>query len=848
MISDGYFARAGSISADFSRFMAWKSSDGINYAPNKSLEIKTLIDGMLNPKTLLDIICNFIVFEKEQIRDLNGILSIKTTKKIACYHQYYAVNKAISRTITASSKDGDKKGGVVWHTQGSGKSLSMVFYSAKAIKALNNPTILLITDRNDLDDQLFGTFASCANLLRQEPKQANDKEHLKELLRVASGGVVFTTIQKFSPENDNVFECLSLRDNIIVIADEAHRTQYGFDAKVVEEKSKSGDVLGQKIVYGFAKYLRDALPNATYIGFTGTPIESHDINTPAVFGNYIDIYDISRAVEDGATVSIYYESRLAKIELSEEGKRLVNELDEKLENQDSQKAKATKLEALVGSTSRLKQIAKDIVKHFETRSSKLGGKGMIVSISRSVAIKLYDEIIKIRPSWHSDELSSGAIKVVMTSSSSDGVEFSKHHTSKIQKQFLANRMRNIDDELKLVIVVDMWLTGFDVPSLHTLYIDKPMKGHNLMQAIARVNRVYKDKPSGLVVDYLGIASDLKKALSFYSESGGKGDIITTQEDAVKVMIEKLEIVEQMLPNDYEKYFELDTGAKLEYIPDVEEHILSNEDGKNRFIKEFAALDKAYTIAMPHEKALSIKNKIAFMYAIKARFLKFAKENENENLLNQALIKQVVDKAIVSSKVVDIFDASGIKKPDISILSDEFLLEVKNMKRKNLAFEMLKKILNDEIKAREKLSLTKAKKLAQMLSDAIKKYNNKLISSSEALDELINMSKSIVSMEDEAKKLGLKDYEYAFYSALACNDEYEKILGNEKLLALVSEILQIIKNNVSIDWMIKENVRARLRVAVKRVLNKYGYPPDMQQLAIDGVLAQAEILAKELANE
>ncbi len=356
VISDGYFARAGSISADFSRFMAWKSSDGINYAPNKSLEIKTLIDGMLNPKTLLDIICNFIVFEKEQIRDLNGILSIKTTKKIACYHQYYAVNKAISRTITASSKDGDKKGGVVWHTQGSGKSLSMVFYSAKAIKALNNPTILLITDRNDLDDQLFGTFASCANLLRQEPKQANDKEHLKELLRVASGGVVFTTIQKFSPENDNVFECLSLRDNIIVIADEAHRTQYGFDAKVVEEKSKSGDVLGQKIVYGFAKYLRDALPNATYIGFTGTPIESHDINTPAVFGNYIDIYDISRAVEDGATVSIYYESRLAKIELSEEGKRLVNELDEKLENQDSQKAKATKLEALVGSTSRLKQI------------------------------------------------------------------------------------------------------------------------------------------------------------------------------------------------------------------------------------------------------------------------------------------------------------------------------------------------------------------------------------------------------------------------------------------------------------------------------------------------------------
>ncbi|HEC1763482.1 TPA: type I restriction endonuclease subunit R [Campylobacter lari] len=848
VISDGYFARAGSISADFSRFMAWKSSDGINYTPNKSLEIKTLIDGMLNPKTLLDIICNFIVFEKEQIKDINDILSIKTTKKIAAYHQYYAVNKAISRTITASSKDGDKKGGVVWHTQGSGKSLSMVFYSAKVIKALNNPTILVITDRNDLDDQLFGTFASCANLLRQEPKQANDKEHLKELLKVASGGVVFTTIQKFSPENDNVFERLSLRDNIIVIADEAHRTQYGFDAKVVEEKSKSGDVLGQKIVYGFAKYLRDALPNATYIGFTGTPIESHDINTPAVFGNYIDIYDISRAVEDGATVSIYYESRLAKIELSEEGKRLIDELDERLENQENEKAKATKLEAVVGSTSRLKQIAKDIVEHFEARSSKLGGKGMIVSISRSVAIKLYDEIIKIRPNWHSNELNSGAIKVVMTSSSSDGVEFSKHHTSKTQKQFLANRMRDINDELKLVIVVDMWLTGFDVPSLHTLYIDKPMKGHNLMQAIARVNRVYKDKPSGLVVDYLGIASDLKKALSFYSESGGKGDIATTQEDAVKVMIEKLEIVEQMLPNDYERYFELDTGARLDYILDVEEYILSNENGKDRFMSEFARLDKAYTIAIPHEKALGIKDKIAFMYTIKARFLKFTRANESKNTINQTIIKQVVDKAIISSNVVDIFDASGIKKPDISILSDEFLLEVKNMKRKNLAFEMLKKILNDEIKSRQKLSLTRTKKLVQMLNETIKKYNNKLISSSEALDELINMSKNIASMDDEAKRLGLKDYEYAFYSALACNDEYEKILGNEKLLALVSEILQIIKNNASIDWMIKENVRARLRVAVKKVLKKYGYPPDMQQLAIDGVLAQAEILTQELASE
>ena len=710
IISDGLEARAGSLSAGYSRFTAWKSADGKADASHLVSQMETLITGMLNKKTLLDLIRHFLVFEKSKKEDLHtGITTISTVKKLASYHQYYAVNKAVQRTIEAASENGSQKGGVVWHTQGSGKSLSMVFYTGKIVLVLDNPTILVITDRNDLDDQLFETFASSKQLLRQEPVQAENRTHIKELLKVASGGVVFTTIHKFQPEEGNVYEELSPRRNIVVIADEAHRTQYGFKAKTIDDTNEEGIVIGKKTVYGFAKYLRDALPNATYLGFTGTPIEGTDINTPAVFGEYIDIYDIARAVEDGTTVRIFYESRLAKVGLGEEGKELVKELDEELgkdELSETQKAKAkwTQLEALVGSNKRLKNITEDIVTHFELRQEVFEGKGLIVTMSRRIAADLYHEIIKLKPEWHNDDLAKGAIKLVMTAASSDGPRMAKHHTTKEQRRGLAERIKNPDDELKLVIVCDMWLTGFDVPSLHSLYIDKPMKGHNLMQAIARVNRVYKDKPGGLVIDYLGIASDLKKALAFYSESGGKGDPAEAQEKAVELMLEKLEVVSQMflekpvsgyspeylslaadpavpyISEDkglhYEEYFTAEPNEKLRIILAAEEHILGLENGKKRFIDEVTALSKAFAIAIPHEQAMDIKEEVSFFQAVKARLAKFDKTGTGKTDEEiETTIRQVIDKALVSEKVIDIFDAAGIKKPDISILSEEFLLEI-----------------------------------------------------------------------------------------------------------------------------------------------------------------------------
>jgi type I restriction enzyme R subunit len=759
-----------------------------------------------------------------------------------------------------SQPKGDRKGGVIWHTQGSGKSLSMVFFTGKIVLALNNPTVLVITDRNDLDDQLFDTFAASTQLLRQEPKQVESREDLKEKLKVASGGVIFSTIQKFQPEEGNVYETLSERENIVVIADEAHRTQYGFKAKIDKETGA--------IKYGFAKYMRDALPNATYIGFTGTPIESTDVNTPAVFGNYIDVYDIAQAVEDGATVPIYYESRLAKVNLSEEGKQLIEELEEDLKQDDlteTQKAKAkwTQLEALIGSKNRIKNIAKDIVNHFEARQEVFEGKGMIVTMSRRIAAELYEEIINIKPEWHSDDLNKGVIKVVMTSASSDGPKIAKHHTTKQQRKILADRMKDPEDELKLVIVRDMWLTGFDVPMLHTLYIDKPMQGHNLMQAIARVNRVYKDKPGGLVVDYLGIASDLKKALSFYSDSGGKGDPAILQEQAVELMLEKLEVVSQMFHEfpstggvperrggfPYKEYFDADTSKKLSIILSAEEHILSLEDGKKRFINEVTALSKAFAIAIPHERAMDVKDEVAFFQAVKARLAKFdaaGSKKTDEGI--ETTIRQVIDKALVSEQVIDIFDAAGIKKPDISILSEEFLLELKGMEHKNVAMEVLKKLLNDEIKSRAKKNLVKSKTLMEMLENAIKKYHNKILTAVEVIDELIQLSKEIVNMDNEAKALGLTDFEYAFYTAVADNKSARELMQKEKLRELAVILTERVKQNTTIDWTIKESVRAKLKVIIKRTLRQFGYPPDMQQLATETVLKQAELIANELTNE
>ena len=879
VISDGLEARAGSLSAGFSRMMAWKSADGKAEASRLVSQLEVLIKGMLNKDTLLDLIRSFTVFEKTKTEDKEtGITTVKTIKKIAAYHQYYAVNKAVDSTVRATGinlndicvlkeppanyglKDvkeqprGDHKAGVVWHTQGSGKSLSMVFYVGKIVRTLSNPTIVIITDRNDLDDQLFGTFADCRQLLRQTPVQADDRDTLKNLLRVASGGVIFTTIQKFQPENGNVYETLTDRSNVIVIADEAHRTQYGFKAKTIEVRNEADEVIGSEIKYGFAKYLRDALPNATYLGFTGTPIEATDVNTPAVFGNYVDVYDIAQAVEDGATVRIFYESRLAKVELSEEGRKLISSLDKELETEEldevqQAKAKWTQLEALIGSKSRIKNIAKDIVAHFEHRQEVFEGKAMIVAMSRRIAVDLYDAIVALRPQWHNDDLAKGAIKVVMTSASSDGASISKHHTTKEQRRKLADRMKDPGDELKLVIVRDMWLTGFDAPCLHTLYIDKPMQGHNLMQAIARVNRVYKDKPGGLVVDYLGIASDLKKALSFYSDADGKGNPTEQQEQAVALMMEKLEVVQQMLDGmSYASYFSADISIKLSLILQTEDYILGLDDGKKRFVNEVNALSKAFAIAIPHEKAMDIKDEVSFFQAVKARLCKFdATSSGRTSEEIETTIRQVVDKALVSEQVVDIFDAAGIKKPDISILSEEFLMELRGMEHKNIALEVLKKLLNEEICVRMQRNLVQGRSLMEMLEQSITKYHNKVITAVEVIDELIGLSKHIVAQDDAAKALRLSEYEYAFYSAVASNDSAIELMGKDKLRELAVVLTETIRNNTSIDWEIKENVRAKMRVAIKRLLRRYGYPPDMQLLATETVIKQAEMISSELIS-
>ena len=878
IISDGLEARAGSLSAGFSRFTAWKSEDGEHIASPLMSQLEVLINGMLEKDTLLDIIRSFTVFEKQKTEDLKtGITTIKTVKKIAAYHQYYAVNKAVESTLRATGINlggdkaaespanfgfktvkeqavGDHRAGVVWHTQGSGKSLSMVFYTGKIVQRLNNPTVVVITDRNDLDDQLFDTFAGSRQLLRQTPVQAESRDHLKSLLKVNSGGVIFTTIQKFQPETGNVYEQLTDRCNVIVIADEAHRTQYGFKAKTVDVKNEADEVIGSEVKYGFAKYLRDALPNATYLGFTGTPIESTDINTPAVFGNYIDVYDIAQAVEDGATVRIFYESRLAKVALSDEGRKLVAELDKELDTEtmdDVQKAKAkwTQLEALIGSPNRIKNIAADIVQHFEERQKVFEGKAMIVAMSRRIAAALYEEIVRLRPEWHSDDLSKGVIKVVMTSSASDGPEIAKHHTTKEQRHALSERMKDPADELKLVIVRDMWLTGFDAPCLHTLYIDKPMQGHNLMQAIARVNRVYKDKPGGLVVDYLGIASDLKKALTFYSDSGGKGDPTLQQEQAVALMQEKLEVVEQMLHGlDYQQYFTETTSGKLSWILKTEDFVLGLEDGKKRFVNEVTALGKAFAIAIPNEQAMDVKDEVAFFQAVKARLCKFNERgtgHTDEEI--ETTIRQVIDQALVSEKVIDIFDAAGIKKPDISILSEEFLMELKGMEHKNIAMEVLRKLLEDEIKARSKYNLVESQSLMEMLDRSITRYHNKVITAAEVIEELIKLSKTIVEKDEDAKKMGLSTYEYAFYTAVANNESAKELMGKDKLRELAVVLTETIRKNASIDWTIKENVRAKMKVAVKRLLRKYGYPPDMQLLATETVLKQAEKIAEEIVN-
>lgn len=867
--SDGFDAKTGSLTAGWTRFMKWKSVDGVREDAVTIPQLSTLTRGMLNPEVLLDMIRYFTVFEKSSVEDSEtGSVTVEIIKKIAAYHQYYAVNKAVESTVRSSSQPdqlrdsagsyglpsvedqpkGDHKAGVFWHTQGSGKSLSMVFYSGKIVQRLNNPTIVVVTDRNDLDDQLFETFGNCTQLLRQTPVQAEDKDDLKNLLKTNGGGIIFTTIQKFAPtDNSNVYEKLSDRENIIVVADEAHRSHYGFSAKHVETEQ------GMEVRYGNAKYIRDAIPNASFIGFTGTPIEKEDKSTPAIFGNYIDIYDIEQAVEDGATVRIYYESRLTKVHLKEEEREkldeAVEEITESEETTASEKAKAkwTSLEAIVGHKSRLEAVAKDIVDHFEKRQEVFEGKGMIVTMSRRIAVDLYEEIIKLKPEWHSEDLNSGVVKVVMTSTSSDPVNWQIHHTNKQDRKILANRMKDSSDTLKLVIVRDMWLTGFDAPSTHTMYVDKPMSGHNLMQAIARVNRVFKDKPGGLIVDYIGIASDLKKAMSIYTENGGKGKPTFDQAEAVALMLEKLEVLEQMFTGfDYEKYFTSETGQKLRIILEAQEFILGLDDGKERFLKQVESLTKAFALSVPNEKALEIKDKVGFFQAIKARLRKFESPDGKSDDQIETAIRQIIDQAVVSDGVVDIFDSAGIKKPDISILSDEFLLEVQAMERKNLAIELLKKLLNDEIKIRNKKNHVMSRKLSEMLESAIKRYQNNLLTAAEVIDELINIAKGIKEADKRGDELGLEEYEVSFYDALSNNDSALEVLGKDKLKELAVVLVERVKSSTTIDWTIRESAQAAIRVIVKRTLRQFGYPPDMEKLATENVLEQAKLLADEWA--
>lgn len=849
IVTDGWFAKAGTITSDWSRFSGWKipetrienmfSEPNEKYhttlfqTPTANIEMDVVLSGMLNKKTIIDLIRYFIVFEKTKD---------KTLKKIAAYHQYYAVNKAIYSTIKASATFGDQRAGVVWHTQGSGKSLSMVFYSGKMVVTpqLNNPTIVVLTDRNDLDQQLFETFSNCQQLIRQTPVQAESRSHLQTLLSVASGGVVFTTIQKFMPdEKGGTYPKLSDRRNIVVIADEAHRSQYDF-------------------IDGYARHMRDALPNASFIGFTGTPIEKEDKNTQAIFGEYVDIYDIQQAVEDGATVRIFYESRLAKIELDPAEQEIIDQRIEEVTEEDElterqqRFAKWTQQEAIVGSDKRLKQVAADLVKHFEQRSEIFDGKGMIVNMSRRICVALHNEIIKIRPEWYSGDDDKGVIKVIMTGSSSDPLDWQEHIRNKPRRKSIGDRLKDPKDELKLVIVRDMWLTGFDAPCLHTLYVDKPMTGHNLMQAIARVNRVFKDKEGGLIVDYLGIAQDLKKALSVYTSSGGKGKIEFDQEEAVFKMEELYEIVVDLFFGfDYKRFFGLQPKEKLTFLLDATDFILGLDKGQERFSTNVSNLSKAFAISVPHPKAIAIRDDLSFFQAIKARISKLreSKKKRTDEEVETA-IRQIISDALISTEVIDIFQAAGLQNPEISglnILSDEFMAELKDMPRKNLALELLRRLLNDEIKQRSQRNIVQSKKFSEMLADAIKRYQNNAITAAEIIEEMIRLAKEIKEADKRGENLNLDFRELAFYDALEVSDSAVQILGDDILKTIARELVISVKNSVTIDWDKKESVQAKMRVMIKRILKKYGYPPEKQDQAVKTILEQAKLIADDFAN-
>ncbi|WBL35401.1 type I restriction endonuclease subunit R [Tepidiforma flava] len=851
VISDGLAARVGALGAGREWFKPWRTIAGEQLADAHLPELEVVITGVFAPRRFLDLVRDFIVFDD----DGSGRLS----KKMAGYHQFHAVRVAVEETLRAAAlqrageaaetrggydagrqaggRPGDRRIGVVWHTQGSGKSLTMAFYAGRIIRepAMGNPTVVVLTDRNDLDDQLFGTFARCQDLLRQPPVQAQSREDLRQRLSVQAGGVVFTTIQKFLPgAKGDRHPVLSDRRNIVVIADEAHRSQYDF-------------------IDGFARHMRDALPNASFIGFTGTPIEKTDANTRAVFGDYISIYDIRRAVEDGATVPIYYESRLAKLDLPPELKPQIDEEfedvteGEEVEKKEKLKTKWAQLEAIVGAEQRVRMIAEDIVRHFESRLEALEGKAMVVCMSRRICVELYQEIVKLRPGWHDEDDTRGEIKIVMTGSASDPPEWQPHIRTKPRREALAHRFRDPNDPFKLVIVRDMWLTGFDAPPLHTMYLDKPMRGHSLMQAIARVNRVFRDKPGGLVVDYLGLAHELKAALATYTESGGTGEAAQAQEEAVNVMLEKYEVCRGLFHGfDWSPWTSGTPPERLSLLSAAREHILAQENGKDRLTRAVRELSQAFALAVPHEKALAIRDDVAFFQAVQAGFLKRAPGDARPEEEIEHAVRQIISRAVAPEGVIDIFAAAGLTKPDISVLSEEFLAEVRGMPHKNLAVELLQKLLKGEINSRRRKNVVQARSFAEMLEATVRRYHNRTIETAQVIEELIALAKEMREADARGEALGLTEEELAFYDALETNDSAVKVLGDETLRAIARELVATVRNNVTIDWTLRENVRANLRVLVKRILRKHGYPPDKQEKATQTVLEQAALLSEAWA--
>ena len=852
LTSDGLQARLGSLTANYERFMPWRTVDGTTIASKGEPELETIIGGVFERKRFLSLIRDFTVFADTG----SGLVKI-----ISGYHQYHAVRHAVECTITAASPGGDRRIGVIWHTQGSGKSLLMTFYTGQIIAhpEMENPTIVLITDRNDLDDQLFGTFSMCKDLLRQTPIQAENRDDLQKVLRRPSGGVVFTTIQKFNPERgESDYPVLTDRRNVVVIADEAHRSQYGFRAKV---ERKTGE-----ISYGFAKYLRDALPNASFIGFTGTPIEQEDVNTPAVFGEYIDVYDINRGVEDGATVPIYYESRLARIELDEDEKpKLDEEVTELTEDeaegeQEMLKRKWANIEAVVGAENRIGMIAQDLVEHFENRVVGMDGKAMVVCMSRRICIALYHEIIKLKPNWHSEDDENGSLKIVMTGSASDPKDWQQHIGGKSRRELLAKRIKDPEDSLRMVIVRDMWLTGFDAPSMHTMYIDKPMRGHGLMQAIARVNRVFQDKPAGLIVDYIGIAQNLKSALSQYSRDDRKHAGIDEAE-AVAVMLEKFEIVTDMFHGfDYRAGVSGSPQERLGGLAGAIEWVLEmqqreaaaalTEEAKKRAHRRYndavLALSKAFALAAASDDAREIRDEVGFFQTVRAALAKSAPGKGKTSAERDLAVQQIVSRAVISTEIVDILGAAGLQTPDISILSDEFLAEVQGMEKRNLAMEALRKLIHGEIRSKSRVNVVQTRAFSERLEEAIARYHTNAITTAEVIQELIKLAKDIRAAHQRGEEEGLSPEEISFYDALAQNESAVEVMGNDQLRVIAHELLNSLKSNVSIDWQHRESARARMRILVKRILRRYGYPPDLEDSAVQTVLQQAEVLSARWA--